>query len=573
MKSLALILSHLSAPLRRRNARLVVVLLGLFVVLVALFSTLFHVLMEREGQSHSWPTSFYWTLVTMTTLGFGDITFKSDLGRLFSVVVLLSGTAFLLVLLPFTFIQFVFVPWMARRDASRAPRELPKSAAGHLVLTRIGAIEDALIRRAEQTGVDYVVLVPDLTEALKLHDSGYRVMLGAIDDPAAYRAARVEQAALVATTHVDTTNANVIFTVREISPTVPLVATATKEASIDILRLAGADEVLRLGDMLGTAMAARALAPDGKSHVIGQFAGVLVAEARVAGTSLAGRTLAEPGLRERVGVGIIGVWEHGVFTLATPDQRLGQEAVLLLAGTRAELDAYDDHYATGEERTDSVLIIGGGRVGRAAGRAFAVNGTHYRIVEQRPDLVRDEEHYVVGDAASLDVLEQAGVRSASTVLITTHDDDMNIYLSIYCQRLRPEMRIVARANLDRNVSTLYRAGADDVLSYGSTGAAAIWNHFRANDTLVIAEGLDVFRSPVPMALYGKTLAESDIRSTTGCSVVAIDSAGTLQGNPSGQARLQRGQQLILIGDDAARERYALWHAGLDGRSVLRRRSA
>ena len=35
----------------------------------------------------------------MTTLGFGDITFTSDLGRLFSVLVLVSGSAFLLVVL------------------------------------------------------------------------------------------------------------------------------------------------------------------------------------------------------------------------------------------------------------------------------------------------------------------------------------------------------------------------------------------------------------------------------------------------------------------------------------------
>ena len=49
------------------------------------------------------------------------------------------------------------------------------------------------------------------------------------------------------------------------------------------------------------------------------------------------------------------------------------------------------------------------------------------------------------------------------MVITTHDDDVNVYLAIYCRRLRPDIAIVARANLDRNVSTLYRAGADAVL--------------------------------------------------------------------------------------------------------------
>ncbi|MEZ5226361.1 MAG: potassium channel family protein [Acidimicrobiales bacterium] len=126
MKSLAFVLSYLAGPLRRRDLRMVLILLSIFVALVVTFTVVFHELMAREGQRHSWATGFYWTLVTMTTLGFGDITFTSDLGRVFSVVVLLTGTAFLLILLPFAFIQFVFVPWMNRRDASRAPRSLPE---------------------------------------------------------------------------------------------------------------------------------------------------------------------------------------------------------------------------------------------------------------------------------------------------------------------------------------------------------------------------------------------------------------------------------------------------------------
>ena len=83
MKTIGFFLSFLAASLQRRNVRVLLILLGVFSLLVALYSTVFHVLMDREGQSHSWPTAIYWTLVTMPTLGFGDITFESDAGRLF----------------------------------------------------------------------------------------------------------------------------------------------------------------------------------------------------------------------------------------------------------------------------------------------------------------------------------------------------------------------------------------------------------------------------------------------------------------------------------------------------------
>ncbi|HQV58762.1 MAG TPA: potassium channel family protein, partial [Ilumatobacteraceae bacterium] len=223
MKNIGFLLTLVTGGTRKRNLKVLLVLVGTFVFLSTLYSVLFHWLMAREGQRHSWATGVYWTMVTMTTLGFGDITFHSDAGRIFSVIVLLSGTVFLLILLPFSFIQFVFIPWMAYREAGRAPRQLAPKTAGHVVLTQVGPIEDALIRRADLAGVPYVLMVGDLSEALKLHDRGYSVMVGNLDDPKSYVNARVDQAALVAATRTDVTNANTAFTVREVAPNVPLV--------------------------------------------------------------------------------------------------------------------------------------------------------------------------------------------------------------------------------------------------------------------------------------------------------------------------------------------------------------
>src|SRR5690625_5594664 len=90
--------------------------------------------MAREGQSHSWASSLYWTITTMSTVGYGDITFTSDLGRLFSMLVLLSGIVLFVVLLPFTVIQLIVEPWMDRREAVRAPRRVPASLEGHIIL-------------------------------------------------------------------------------------------------------------------------------------------------------------------------------------------------------------------------------------------------------------------------------------------------------------------------------------------------------------------------------------------------------------------------------------------------------
>ncbi|HEX6418053.1 MAG TPA: potassium channel protein, partial [Acidimicrobiales bacterium] len=62
MKSVVLVLAWLSRSARGRNLRLVVWLLVALVVLVTVFSVVFHLLMAREGRDHSWLTGFYWTM-------------------------------------------------------------------------------------------------------------------------------------------------------------------------------------------------------------------------------------------------------------------------------------------------------------------------------------------------------------------------------------------------------------------------------------------------------------------------------------------------------------------------------
>ena len=545
---------------QKRQRRTVLMLFAIFVAMVALFSTLFHELMAGEGRSFSWPTSVYWTLTTMTTLGFGDITFESDAGRIFSVIVLLSGSTFLLVVLPFVFIQFVFIPWMHERDRRRAPRSMPVSIRDHIILTDLGPVEEALIADADQAEVPYVVIVDDVEEAGRLHDIGLSVMVGPLDDPVTYERARVANAAMVVASLDDQTNTNIAFTVREIAPDVEIVATANREASVDVLEIAGADRVIQLGEVLGASMAARALGLDGKSHVIGEFAGLQIAEAGVDGTDLVDHTLAEANLRQRFNLGLIGVWTRGEFEIAEAETVLSPSSMLLLAGSSDQLRRFDAGFehtadAAGAD-TPKAVVIGGGRVGRAAGAALGEEGVEFSIIEQLAERNRGNARYVIGDAADRSVLTEAGIDDADAVLITTHDDNVNVYLTRYCRGLRPDIRIVARSRLDRNVSTLYRAGADSVLSYADTGSTAIWNHLRRDEMLVIAHGLHVFRSPMPRELVGQTLAEAHIRRRTTCNVVAIETPDGIEANPDAHTPLPAGAELLLVGTDEAKSLFS-----------------
>jgi len=523
--------------------------------MVTLYSILFHYIMEYEGRQYSWVTGYYWTLTVMSTLGFGDITFESDLGRIFSSVVLLSGIIFLLVLLPFTFLEFFYLPFMKARSEARAPHELHPKYNNHVILTSFDIVTRTLIKKLVQREYPYVILVPQLNEALSLYEEGYRVMVGDLDEPETYRKARAENARLVASTSNDMVNTNVAFTVREVAPDVPVLATADSSASLDILELAGCNSVLFLADMMGRALSRRVTGRDRLAHIIGEYGELRIAESTARRTPLQGKTLRESSLREEMGLTVLGLWEQGEFFAAKAETKIESHSVLVLAGPEEAIDKFNQAYAQHHDDNGPVIIIGGGRVGRAAARALSERGLDYRIVEQAPEEQGILGKYVIGNAAEIKVLEKAGIERCRNVIVTTHDDDNNIYLTLYCRRLRPDIQIISRATRESNIATLHRAGADFVMSYATLGANTILNLLDKSNALMISEGLDVIRVKIPPMLVGQSIAQAKIREQTGCTIVAIQHSGEIDFKLDINAPLPAQAELIMLGTSEAEEQF------------------
>jgi Trk K+ transport system NAD-binding subunit len=540
----------------KKNLRILSKFLAVIAATIIIYTILFHFIMEYEGRQFSWITGFYWTLTVMSTLGFGDITFTSDLGRIFSMIVLLSGIVFLLIMLPFTFIRFFYAPWLQSQAQARTPRELPGSTKNHIIITNYEPIAMSLIRKLIQYNLDYVIVVQDTQSAEELLDINIKVVIGELDKPETYQNLRVEKAALVFVNNDDMLNTNIIATIREVSESVPVITIADAYDSVDILELAGATQVFQFTRMLGVTMAQHALGISTEANIVGTLGNVLIAEAYAAHTPYEGKELIKSGLREKTGVIVVGIWRRGNFEIPRPQTIIHPNSILLLAGSEEHFRRYDDFVGSSRSYEVPVVILGGGRVGQAAADTLEELGIDYRVVEKNRNFIKDNNKYILGDAADIHALERAGISLESpSVLITTHDDDINIYLTIYCRELRPNIQIISRAIRDRNISKLYSVGADIVMSYSSMGASKILNILRPGESLMLAEGLNVFKAPVPDSLAGKTLAENQIRRKTGCNVIAISSGDSFNVNPDPTVKLKKNEELILIGTFEAEKEF------------------
>lgn len=539
----------------RRNLKALGKFIAVLIGMIMAYTVIFHMIMEYEGQhDHSWLSGLYWTLVTMSTLGFGDITFQSDLGRLFTIIVILSGTLFLLVLLPFTFIQFFYAPWMESQAQASVPQNLPESEHDHILLTQLDPVTEALIKKLEQFGHSYALIVEELDQTRRLHDQNYRVMHGDLDDPETYEAARLDRAAMLVSTLSDAEDTTVCITARGVSEKTPIVTTVEDPISKQIHEMAGASDVIRLPEIMGQALARCSSGGDAITHTVASFGTLHLAEANAAKTPLVGRTLRENRLGD-LGVSVAGLWERGEFKPAGPDSVVGPNTVLMVVGSEEQLLNYDEHFAIYAVTGEPVILIGSGRIGKATAEALDERGVKYRVIEQDPRRVIDPVNTIVGNAADPEILKEAGIATTPTVIITTNDDDTNLYLTLLCRQSNPDVEIIARCTLDKHVKALHKAGADFVQSYASIGASSIFNLLQKSRVVTVTQGLDVFRVNVPEEVVGKRIMECGIREKTGCTIIGYHEGDTLQPNPRPDTVLEKGREMLMIGDWESRNSF------------------
>ena len=539
--------------------------LGRFVALllatIVACSLIFHVIMLYEGQEHTWLTGLYWTLTVMSTLGFGDITFESDLGRLFTLVVLVYGVVMLLIVAPFTFIRFFYAPWLEAQIRMRAPRSLPDEMRDHVVLCNYDGIAANLIERMKELDIPYVIIEPEPTEAATLHGDGISVVTGRRDQRSTYEAVGIERARLlIANLDDDAENTNITLTVREVTTEVPVAAFAESVDSVDVLELAGATHVIPLKQNLGEQMANRVTAGSQSAHRIGRFGDLVIAEFPVHGSALVGRSVRDTNLRRLTGLNVVGVWERGKLERGGPDTILSEHSVPVVVGTEEQNLDLDALFVIYHETDKPVLVIGGGAVGQAVSHALRKRGASVTILDQdasiRDELAQQADRVVIGDASNLQTVKRAGIDEAPSVVLTTNDDATNVFLSVYCRRLSEDAHIVSRISHDWNLEAIHRAGADFALSRATLAVQTLMSIICNRELVVIGEGTELFVEPIPKALVGKLLEESEIGARSGLNVIGIRLAGDFTANPTGDTLLVEGGELVMLGSADQRQKFA-----------------
>ncbi|MFC7173600.1 potassium channel family protein [Haloplanus litoreus] len=161
---------------------------------------------------------------------------------------------------------------------------------------------------------------------------------------------------------------------------------------------------------------------------------------------------------------------------------------------------------------------------------------------------------VVGDATEREALRKAGIMNAGTVVLALPDDTTAIFATFAIRELNPRIEIIARANEQENVSKLYRAGADYVLSLAAVSGRMLASIVLDEEILSPGTQLKLVRTTAPGAV-GESLAGADIRNRTGCTVVAAERNGNVVTNPEASFVIEAGDELVVAGTDESISRF------------------
>ena len=201
---------------------------------------------------------------------------------------------------------------------------------------------------------------------------------------------------------------------------------------------------------------------------------------------------------------------YGDISAVTPGTRLATTVLItparilfliLVVGTTVEVltDRYRQLRATRAWRRrvrDHFIVTGFGSTGHSAVQALLTDGVEpgdIVVVDLDPESVRlavEQGHTAVeGDASSVAVLDEAGIRTARTVVVTPNRDDTAVLITLTARECNPDVQIVAAGRQRENLHLLRQSGADAVIDQSAAVGRLLGLATQAPDALALVDDL------------------------------------------------------------------------------------
>ena len=256
--------------------------------------------------------AFYLTVVTISTVGYGDVYARSTGGMVFTIFLIIAGVGtmfYTLGLVAETIVEGRLRAIMGKGKLKR----IIKRMKNHYIICGCGRIGFLICRELAAEKVPFVVIERNPEVIQKIEDEGFLCYHGDSTNDKSLIEAGIKQAkGIVCVLPTDAENLYVILTAKELNPDVFVLSRSEEEQSEHRLLRAGADRVISPYTLGGMRMAMAILRPAMLDFIeittSRQSLELRMAEVAVSdGSVMAGKTLEESEIRQNFGLIIVAV--------------------------------------------------------------------------------------------------------------------------------------------------------------------------------------------------------------------------------------------------------------------------
>lgn len=218
-----------------------------------------------------------------------------------------------------------------------------------------------------------------------------------------------------------------------------------------------------------------------------------------------------------------------------------------------------------ENLNGHTIICGFGRHATEVSQELAKQGIPFVVIENNPDKIDEIKEstnflFVEGDATLDEILHEAGIMRAASIVITLPKDADNLFITLSARQINPALRIITRANGLADEAKIRRAGANHTVVPERIGGFYMATLLNKPDLVeffnllsnmgpsnVIFEEIPVQR--LRNEFQGKTIAVGGLRGLIPVSLVAVrNPAGQYELNPPDTAVLLPDWHIVVLGN-------------------------
>lgn len=308
------------------------------------------VYMLLEGMNFT--DALYMTVITITTVGFGEIEPLSPTGRMFTIALILLGVA-IATTAASNAITIMLGPRLWRSIRQRNLERILMKTRNHYIVCGYGRMGRQVVEDLLARGESFVIIDnnPDIEEELLERKIPY-IVGDATHDETLHEAGIERARGLVAALHTDSDNVMTVLTARELSRKLIIVARVINADAENKLRRAGANRVISPYQIGGHRITLALIRPSVSAFLdriysfgVGLHADLGQLHVRE-GSRLAGQTVANCDLRSHHSVNILAIQHPDGEIIISPDpaQRLEVGSVLIVIGPQENIYALEQEF-------------------------------------------------------------------------------------------------------------------------------------------------------------------------------------------------------------------------------------